>query len=151
MSDEEKVRWLQSYKTAEIEINELMEQLTRWQARATKMTAAISPVPGGGKTGDSLQKAVEKICELKAEINAKVTELLKQQAEIKQAICKLSDKTLQILLMKRYIDGKTFETIAEEMNYCISRIFTLHKKALRMINLNPKIKECSENDNKPVI
>lgn len=53
--------------------------------------------------------------------------------EIKEKISELKQPYKNILLL-RYINGKTYEDIAEKSNYSTPRIFQLHREAISLYN-----------------
>ena len=63
-------------------------------------------------------------------IDAQRTELLKTQAELITTIGKVKDNTLQTILRDKYINGKSFERIAESLGYTPQWTKELNGKAL---------------------
>lgn len=60
--------------------------------------------------------------------------------EIHGAIMQVEDNTLQTLLIHRYLNFKTWESIAVAMNYNIRYVYKLHRQALIQIRaLNDSI------------
>lgn len=54
--------------------------------------------------------------------------------EISRTIDKLDNVNEMLVLSKRYLLMKSWEEIAEEMNYSLSQIFRMHKEALKDIS-----------------
>lgn len=54
--------------------------------------------------------------------------------EISRIIDKLDNVNEMLVLSKRYLLMKSWEEIAEEMNYSLSQIFRMHKEALKDIS-----------------
>ena len=64
-------------------------------------------------------------------IDREVDRLYSVKQEILEVVLRLGDTRYQDLLMKRYVDIKTWEQIAVEMNYTYRRITQLHGEALK--------------------
>lgn len=132
MTSQEKKAYLNRYGQAGRELDVLYEQLARWQSRAEKITPVLSQEPAGGREdGNQVETSVEKILELKAELNAKIEELMALRQEVVDAIQTVPDGTLQLLLSRRYILGETWEKIAVAMNYTYQWVCVLHGRALK--------------------
>lgn len=84
-----------------------------------------------GNISDSM-KIVDKIIELSNEINREIDNLvdLKRDAHIK--IEKVCNKKFISLLTDIYINGYTFEQVAEKMNISYSTICRYHGQALQV-------------------
>lgn len=136
MTNQEKKKWLLEYRRLEQNIERDMEELQRLESRAEKITSMVSDMPKGSQQGDSLQRSVEKICELKASLNQRIDAAVEKRKEIEAVIETLEDKTLQLLLRYRYIDGMTWEQIAVKMDYCWRQVVRLHGRALSKIKMS---------------
>ena len=96
MTSQEKKAYLERYKEADREIDRLCEELSRWRARATKITPALSQEPAGGREeGNQVELAVEKIIALEGQINAKIDEALIIRQRVEDAIQTVQDGTLR--------------------------------------------------------
>lgn len=148
MTSQEKKAYLNRYGQAGRELDVLYEQLARWQSRAEKITPVLSQEPAGGREdGNQVETSVEKILELKAELNAKIEELMALRQEVVDAIQTVPDGTLQLLLSRRYILGETWEKIAVAMNYGYQWTCKLHGRALARV----QVKEAIEGDGESVL
>lgn len=144
LTSQEKKAYLERYKEANREIDCLCEELSRWWALATKITPVLSQEPTGGHEGENqIELAVEKIIALEGQINTKIDEMLKTKQRVEKAIQTVQDGTLREVLVQRYILGKKWEQIADDMNYSWRRIYQLHGKALLQL--------CIEFQYEPVI
>lgn len=135
MTNQEKKKWLLEYRKLDQDIERDMEELQRLKSRAEKITSMVSDMPKGSQQGDSLQRSVEKICELKASLNQRIDAAVEKRKEIEAVIETLEDKTLQLLLRYRYIDGMTWEQIALKLNYSYMHVCRLHGQSLSQIML----------------
>lgn len=75
------------------------------------------------------------ISELEEKLNKDLNELKRLQSEINKAVDEVKDVNCSLLLSKRYILMKTWEQIAEEMNYSVMQIHRIHKKALSLFKV----------------
>lgn len=112
-----------------------MEEQRVWREKAMRITPVLSPVPGGGGSGSPIERPMDKVLEIDAEINREIDELQTVRQEIRAALNQLEDENLEMLMEYRYIDGLTWERIAEKMDYSRQWVFRLHGKALQKIEL----------------
>lgn len=133
--NEQKIRYLSRYRRLNQRIDRLLEEQSRWREKAMRITPVLSPVPGGGGSGSPIERPMDKVLEIDAEINREIDELQIVRQEICAALNQLEDENLKLLMEYRYIDGLTWEQIAVKMNYSYMQICRLHGKALRTIML----------------
>lgn len=134
--NEQKIRYLSRYRRLNQRIDRLLEEQGRWREKAMRITPVLSPVPGGGGSGSPIERPIEKVLEIDAEINREIDALIDLRRDIQGAIEKVPDENLQLLLTYRYINGLSFEKIAEKMNYCERQIYRKHGEALSWISLS---------------
>ena len=133
MTNQEKIAYLKQYKTLDKHINRLLEEKEMWFTRATKVTQTIDDMPRGGDGEDARQKAIANMMDADMRANQAIDEYTDLGKEIKAVIKSIGDSTLELLLEYRYIDGKTFERIAVDMNYSWKQTHRLHNEALTKI------------------
>ena len=133
--NEQKIRYLSRYQRLNQRIDRLLEEQSRWREKAMRITPVLSPVPGGGGSGSPIERPMDKVLEIDAEINREIDELQIVRQEIRAALNQLEDENLKLLMEYRYINGLTWEQIAVKMNYSYMQICRLHGKALRTIML----------------
>lgn len=134
--NEQKIRYLSRYRRLNQRIDRLLEEQGRWREKAMRITPVLSPVPGGGGSGSPIERPMDKVLEIDAEINREIDALIDLRRDIQGAIEKVPDENLQLLLTYRYINGLSFERIAEKMNYCERQIYRKHEEALSWISLS---------------
>lgn len=134
--NEQKIRYLSRYRRLNQRIDRLLEEQSRWREKAMRITPVLSPVPGGGGSGSPIERPMDKVLEIDAEINREIDALIDLRRDIQGAIEKVPDENLQLLLTYRYINGLSFEKIAEKMNYCERQIYRKHEEALSWISLS---------------
>lgn len=133
MSSEEKKAWLNRYRLAGLTIRRLTGEITRWEAQAAALTARYGE-PSGGSREDSLQRAVEKMLELRDELAQELQRQLVLRREIEEAIRGVGDERLRGLLRLRYIEGLTWERVAERMECSQQWVHKLHYDAIDQID-----------------
>lgn len=134
--NEQKIRYLSRYRRLNQRIDRLLEEQSRWREKAMRITPVLSPVPGGGGSGSPIERPMDKVLEIDAEINREVDELQTVRQEIRAALNQLEDENLELLMEYRYIDGMTWERIAEKMHYSWRHTCRLHGEALAKINMS---------------
>lgn len=86
-------------------------------------------VVSGGGDNDPMVQYVD----LEKKIDERVDELHMVKVEILNAINTVPDCTLRTLLIERYINFKTWEQIAVNLNYTYRQTVRLHGRALEII------------------
>lgn len=131
MTNQEKKQYLLQYRNNESEISRTIEELTRWESRARRVTSGWSDLPSGtSNQGDRIQMCVEKIIEMQNKLAEQIDRGVALREDIEKAIGAVADDRLRLLLRYRYIDGYTWERIAVEMHYSWRQVVRMHGKAL---------------------
>ena len=130
--------YLQQSRHAVERARSALEHLQELQTMATR-TTPIYGGEGGGQhqSGDEkLCNAVERIIEAKNRVSDELEMLEATEREVVKTIDSVTDNALNTLLYKRYINGKTFEQIAVEMNYSYYHVVhRLHPEALEAVKM----------------
>ena len=136
--NEEKIRWLKSYRGLLAEIQRLQREIERWRSIAEKVTPTLSAVRFTVPDGSRIENAVEKIDTLHTRFADALSALVDRRMAIETAVDAIPDERLRLILHYRYIDGMTFDAIAEKM--CFSSKWTrkLHKSALEFLEVPPE-------------
>lgn len=82
------------------------------------------------KLGDALEKNVIRYLELEEQLEKESEELLNLKNKIINEIQSLDDDRFINILYKRYVEYKSYELIAVEMNYSFDYVKELHRDAL---------------------
>lgn len=127
--------YLQQYRHAVDRARAALEHLEELQSMATKVTPTYGGDGGGQhQSGDEkLCNAVERIIEAKNRVSDELEMLEATERDVVGTIDQVKDQTLHTLLYKRYVNGKTFERIAVEMNYSWRQTIRLHGAALMAV------------------
>ena len=75
----------------------------------------------------------DRLVELESLVDAKIDEQIALKAEILETIMKLPDRRHRLILMEYYIEMKTFEQVAVDMNYSWRQIMNIHGHALKEV------------------
>ena len=136
MNSQEKKAWLRQCAALDRDIDRLILERSRWMARATRMVPTLSDMPRGGGERRSSEDIILRIAEIENEIDRKIDALLDQRAAVVEAITAVGDRQLREVLELRYLDGATFEEIAEEMGLSARHVLRLHGAALEKISVD---------------
>lgn len=131
--NEQKIRYLSRYRRLNQRIDRLLEEQSRWRERALKITPTLSQAPGGGGSGSPIERPMDKVLEIDVEINREIDAMQTIRQEIRKTLNQLEDENLKLLMEYRYIDGMTWEQIAEKMDYSRQWVTSLHGMALQKI------------------
>lgn len=127
--------YLQQYRQAVMRAEAAMDHLEELKSMATRITPNYDGEGGGThQDGDKLGAAVASIIEAKSRVSDELEMLCATEREVIHTISLVNDGVLRNLLYERYINGKTFERIAVEMNYSyVHVVHRLHPKGLKSI------------------
>lgn len=118
-------------------LNKTIEGLEKAKARAYDIavgTAAELTEKVQESHGNSVEDRLVTYADYCRDIDKHKTELFKILKEIMEAIMKVEDPTLRNLLIYRYLDFETWESIAVMMNYSyVHVVHNLHPKAMEKI------------------
>ena len=82
---------------------------------------------------DKAGNIIAKIVDLEKDINRDIDRLIDIKKEVMITIDKIEDHDLRCLLQYRYLQFKTWESIAVEMGYSYQWVHKLHSKALEEV------------------
>ena len=75
----------------------------------------------------------DRLVELESLVDAKIEEQIAMKAEILGTIMQLEDRRHRLILMEYYVEMKTFEQVAVDMNYSWRQIMNIHGHALKEV------------------
>lgn len=130
--------YLRQLQRRDARINALIERQRHYYDLATRITPGYRADGGGGKTsGPSFRVAdyASKIADLEREIDRRIDEYVDLTREIEAAIDRIPDGRYRDVLRFRYVNGWTWERIADEMGYDLRWVHRLHGRALAMIEV----------------
>lgn len=129
-----------------METKEYLQQISRYDrlinnklvelAQYRSMACSVSAVKNDERVQsspsyDTMDKIVSKIEQMENEIDMLVDRYIDNKRIIISQIDSMSDEMTYQILFSRYVEQKTFEKMAIEMNYCYKQIIRRHGKALQ--------------------
>ena len=116
-------------------VETIKEQIEHYKALVNDCSVTYSDSPKSTASNYKLEECTQKIMDLQEELCSAMADLVDVTCEIGKAIQKLDNYDYQDLLVNRYVLGKTWEKIAEDMNYGVRNVHRLHGEALREIKI----------------
>lgn len=107
-----------------IEISQLRELACSISAVKNEERVQESPIP------DKIGEKCAKIWEMEKKLDEMIDDYVDKKEIIIKQIDRMEDEVLYEILFSRYIEKKTFEKIASDMEYSFRQIIRLHGKAL---------------------
>jgi DNA-directed RNA polymerase specialized sigma subunit len=135
MTHTEKIAWLQRYQEAGKELDRLFAEKNRWRSIAEKAGASIVPIARGSDGSTAMEKAIENIEAIDNKISFRAGQMRELRRDVLVAIDELGDSNARTLLRFRYINGESFEDIAERMGYSVRQIYRIHTDAINSVIL----------------
>lgn len=128
-------RYLQQIRLYDSHINTKLDELQHLKEMVTRITPTLKDdVVSGGGSQDKLADAVVKIVDLEAEIDQEIDRYVNAKQEISSVLDGIVDPDQLQVLHKRYVQYKTFEQIACDMNMTYRNVCYIHGKALLAVN-----------------
>ena len=117
----------------EKEILLLSDTIKELKSKAQRITPNYGPQAGGGGNGQRLENDVVSYVERERYL----TELMDRQTDAIRNIFRLiylvPPSRMRIILIERYINYRSFEQIASDINYTVRQVHRLHGQALAFI------------------
>jgi DNA-directed RNA polymerase specialized sigma subunit len=118
-------------------INSKLEQVASLRELALKITASYRTEPKGtNKPGSAKENVIVKIIDLENQIDTDIDTLVDIKRDIMKVIKSVEQPEYNLLLELRYLNYKTWEEIAEIMNYSWRNVHYVHGKALSAVKLD---------------
>ena len=126
--------FLRRARTADRRIDEAQERVDRLRAKleAGRMSS-ITGMPRGG--GADWTETADRLIELERVVNQRTRELVRWKLAVIDAIRAVEEPRLAEVLELYYIDGLTWEQVAQRMGYEVRQIYRLHGVALRKVKV----------------
>lgn len=128
--------FLQQIRLLDVRINTKLEEIAHLREMLMRITPSLKDevVTGGGSSQDKLGDAVSRIVDLENEINQAVDSYVDAKQAVAAVLDKLSDPDQLQVLHNRYVQYKTWEQIAYEMNMSYRNVCYIHGKGLQAVN-----------------
>jgi hypothetical protein len=102
---------------------------------AMNCTSAINGMPNNpSKSVSPMADAVCKMIDIKNNLNDDLAKLLKCKINIIEIIQGVNNIEYRLILEKRYLSYQPWEDIAYDLDYSVSWVLKLHRKALRAVD-----------------
>ena len=124
--------YLQEIQVMDIAIQQKTKQLEEMKRMYTYLRGAqIGVGVKASGVSEGFTKASDKLLDLELELTRKIEEFQLMKNERIERIQSLSKPEYMEVLFKRYVEYKSFERVAYEMNYTLSYVFKLHGNAVK--------------------
>lgn len=133
MKKDEKCELMRRYRNIICEVENRQREIEWWRSLAEKVTHTLAPVRYTVKDGSRIENAIEKIEQHRERLAATLSALVDQCEAIESAIDAVPDARERMLLRYRYIDGMTFESIADKMGISTRWVYEIHDSAVKNI------------------
>ena len=126
--------FLRRARSVDRRVDEATERVDRLRAKleAGRMSR-ITGMPRGGS--EDWTATADKLIELEKRVNARIRELVRLKHAAMDAIDRVEDARLREVLELYYLDGYTWDRVAETMETDKRWVFRLHGKALQKIEV----------------
>lgn len=123
-------QYLNQVRNLDKRVNAKLDELSSLRALTEKVTASYSEKVQAS-TSDTFTSNVAKIVDLEKEIDAEIDRLIRLRERITKEIDNMPSNIYSALLSSRYLEGKTWEDVAEMLHYDERQIFRIHENALK--------------------
>ena len=114
--------------------DELTDQIRTLEERATNTAAKIKAVNvRGGGPYDGFAETAAEIADARASLGDTARACDRRMAEIIRTIEQVPLEMEKVILTKRYISGKSWETICQDTGYAKTSVYRLHGWALSAV------------------
>ena len=126
--------FLRRARNVDRRVDEATERVDRLRAKleAGRMSK-ISGMPRGGS--EDWTATADKLIELERRVNARVRELVRWKLAAMDAIDLVEEANLREVLELYYIDGYTWEQVAQRMGVDLRWVYRLHGRALLRVKV----------------
>ena len=123
------LNYLERLKIKSKEIDKQQHRLDRLKDRLRILTDDLSTYPTPRDTF-MIAETTEEICELSKELNEMIDEFIIFKHHTVKEIGSIKNKQESEVLFKRYVEFKSWEDIAAEMDLTVCQVTTLHARGL---------------------
>lgn len=123
--------WLMRYRNLNLEAAAIERAIRRAMETATNTTVALKEIcvqTSGG--GDLMANAVVNVVDATEILNTRRKEALQIMSEIMDAIKSVPDDVQRVILIEKYINGRTLQDISKDVHYEKRNMIILHGRAL---------------------
>ena len=126
--------FLRRARSVDRRIDEAKERVDRLRAQleAGRMSSVTGMPRGGAK---DWTETADRLIELEQRVNAQVREMVRWKLDAIGAIRSVGEPRLAEVLELYYIDGMTWEQVAQRMGLDVRWVYRLHGKALLLVKV----------------
>ena len=130
--------FLRRARSIDRRVDEATERAERLRARleAGRMSS-LTGMPRGG--AQDWTDTADRLIALEQRVNARIREMVRLKQAAMDAIDRVDDSRMRELLELYYIDGMTWEQVAERMTLDIRWVYRLHGRALMRVTVPEEI------------
>ena len=130
--------FLRRARAVDRRVDEATERAARIRARlgAGRMSSVTGMPRGGAK---DWTETADRLIELEQAVNARTRELVRWKLAAIDAIRSVGEPRLAEVLELYYIDGFTWEQVAERMGLDLRWVYRLHGRALMMVKVPEEV------------
>ena len=128
-----KLRWLKRYGESAAQAQFLQDQLAEMESAATRVTARLNGMPGGGRDTARLARSVERIDEAKKRLDEQLARCVEYRLELVAALAKIQNPQAQEVLLRKYIAGESYAEICIAMGLVDRRVYQLHRMGVNKV------------------
>lgn len=123
-------QYLNRVRRIDKEIEALLRMVRKTRESLESMTQNYD---GDGAQSTKNPHKFDRLVELESMVDKKIDEQIDLKAEILNTIMQLDDRRQRLVLMEYYVEMKTFEQVAVDINYSWRQVMKIHAKALKAI------------------
>lgn len=128
---------LQKYKPLIAEEKQLRDRLkeieTPIYSPDTQKLTGMPHAPSAPGGGSKQEKIADKTWALRKWYRKKIADIHGEQLAIEQAIDSIDDNEMRLVLRHRYMEGRSWESVALRMDCSTSKAHELHSAALELL------------------
>lgn len=125
---------LKKYISLKMEAETLKKQIDELEEDAKSLSSVvIDGMPKGSLKSDSVGRLILRIERKREEYFKKFDEVLCSLHKIEKAIETLDNPTERALIRKRYLEGKRWEDICEDLHYEWAQVHRIHARILKRL------------------
>lgn len=117
-------------KTYLLSVRRAKQEAARYDAlkrQARDLACAVTASPEPGSLGGDL---FARYAQYSAMLDERVSELYDRQTEVASLIARVQDSRYRELLLGYYVQGLTWERVADDMGYSLRHVLEMHGDAL---------------------
>ena len=126
----ESKEYLESYRRIAERLKVLTVEIERLRTEAESVSINLDGMPHGQGKGDRLERLAIQLADMESKLQEEMSECWSKRMEIVSELGKLKEPKHFTILHARYIEGKTWERIAVDMDITWRYCYMLHGRAL---------------------